>query len=126
MSPSNRRQADVPAGARLIDQRLGTAPGLICPVGERVIFALPGVPDEMKEMFERAVLPELRRRAGESGVIASRVLRTWGIAESRLGELVAPRLAALDGAGEGMPTIAFLRARPRGRSAPPDREGGVP
>jgi nicotinamide-nucleotide amidase len=108
MSPSNRRQADVPAGARLIDQRLGTAPGLICPVGERVIFALPGVPDEMKEMFERAVMPELRRRAGESGVIASRVLRTWGIEESRLGELVAPRLAALDGAGEGTPTIAFL------------------
>lgn len=108
MSPSNLRQANVPVGARLIDQRLGTAPGLICPVGERVIFALPGVPDEMKEMFERAVMPELRRRAGESGVIASRVLRTWGIAESRLGELVAPRLAALDGAGEGTPTIAFL------------------
>ncbi|MGD0742555.1 MAG: competence/damage-inducible protein A [Acidimicrobiales bacterium] len=108
MSPSNRRQADVPAGARLIEQRLGTAPGLVCPVGERVIFALPGVPDELEEMFERAVAPELRRRAGGAGVIASRVLRTWGIGESRLGELVAPRHAALEVGGEGAPTIAFL------------------
>ncbi|MGP8162983.1 MAG: competence/damage-inducible protein A [Acidimicrobiales bacterium] len=108
MSPSNERQAEVPIGARIIPQRLGTAPGLICPLGERVIFALPGVPDEMKEMLERAVLPELQARSGTRGAIASRVLRTWGIGESALGELVAPRLAALDALGEGAPTIAFL------------------
>jgi nicotinamide-nucleotide amidase len=41
-------------------------------------------------------------------VISSRVLRTWGIGESALAELVAPRLAVLDAAGEGAPTIAFL------------------
>ena len=108
MSPSNRRQAEVPVGAEIIQQRLGTAPGLVCPLGERVIFALPGVPDEMKEMLERAVLPELRTRSDTRGAIASRVLRTWGIGESALGELVAPRLAALDASGEGAPTIAFL------------------
>jgi len=108
MSPSNKRQAELPEGAHLIAQRIGTAPGLVCPVGERVIYALPGVPDEMKEMFERAVLPDLRERSGAPGVIASRVLRTWGIGESQLGEMVAPRLAILDRVGEGGPTIAFL------------------
>jgi nicotinamide-nucleotide amidase len=108
MPASNLRQADVPEGARIIPQRLGTAPGLICPVADKVVFAVPGVPDEMKEMLERAVLPELRRRAGEAFVIASRTLRTWGYGESHLAELLAPRLEALEAVGVGVPTIAFL------------------
>lgn len=108
MPASNLRQADVPEGASLIPQRLGTAPGLVCPVGGKVIFSVPGVPDEMKEMVARAVLPELRRRAGDTSVIISRTLRTWGHGESRLAEILAPRLEALEDAGEGVPTIAFL------------------
>ena len=108
MPASNLRQADVPEGASIIPQRLGTAPGLVCPVGEKVVFAVPGVPDEMKEMLERTVLPELRRRAGEPAVILSRTLRTWGISESRLTEMLAPRLEAREASGLGVPTIAFL------------------
>ena len=53
-----------PSGATPIEQRTGTAPGLICPVGDKVIYAVPGVPYEMREMLERAVLPDLERRAG--------------------------------------------------------------
>ena len=60
MPDNNLRQADVPAGATVIEQRIGTAPGLICPVGDGVVYAVPGVPYEMKEMLERAVLPDLR------------------------------------------------------------------
>ena len=108
MTASNLRQADVPQGAAIIPQRLGTAPGLVCPVGDRVVFAVPGVPHEMKEMLERAVLPELGRRAGERAVILSRTLRTWGYGESRLAEILSPRLAALEAGGTGVPTIAFL------------------
>jgi nicotinamide-nucleotide amidase len=110
MPESNGRQADVPEGATPIPQQLGTAPGLICPVGHKVVYALPGVPYELAEMFTRGVLPDLRRRAGLAGgaaVIVSRVVRTWGMSESGLAELVAPRIAALDAAG-GNPTIAFL------------------
>jgi nicotinamide-nucleotide amidase len=79
-------------------------------VGHKVVYALPGVPYELAEMFTRGVLPDLRRRAGLAGgaaVIVSRVVRTWGMSESGLAELVAPRIAALDAAG-GNPTIAFL------------------
>jgi nicotinamide-nucleotide amidase len=110
MPESNGRQADVPERATPIVQMLGTAPGLICPVGHKVIYALPGVPYEMYEMFSRAVLPDLQRRMAEHGevsVIASRVVRTWGHSESGLAELLAPRIKALD-AGGGNPTIAFL------------------
>ncbi|MDR3647995.1 MAG: competence/damage-inducible protein A [Acidimicrobiales bacterium] len=110
MPESNGRQADVPVGATPIAQQMGTAPGLICPVGHKVVYALPGVPYELVEMFNRAVLPDLRARAeavGESAVITSRVVRTWGMSESGLAELLAPRIAALD-ATPGSPTIAFL------------------
>ena len=107
MVDSNKRQADVPRGATVIPQTRGTAPGLICPVGKKVVYAVPGVPHEMRDMVERAVLPDLRARAGTRATIVSRVLRTWGLAESTLAEVVAPRLQALDAAG-GNPTIAFL------------------
>ena len=50
MSANNARQADVPVGTSLIEQ-VGTAPGLICPVGDQVIYAVPGVPSEMAAMF---------------------------------------------------------------------------
>jgi nicotinamide-nucleotide amidase len=109
MSPNNARQADVPQGATPIPQVAGTAPGLICPVGNKVVYAVPGVPYEMSEMFERGILPDLRARmaeAGEESVIASRVLRTWGASESGLAESLQDRIDALDAAGDV--TLAFL------------------
>ena len=109
MSANNARQADVPQGATVIPQMGGTAPGLICPLGNKVIYAVPGVPYEMAEMFDRAILPDLRARmaeAGEEGVIASRVLRTWGATESGLAEALQDRIDALDAGGDV--TLAFL------------------
>jgi nicotinamide-nucleotide amidase len=122
MPPSNLRQADVPDGAAIIPQTKGTAPGLICPVGHKVIYAVPGVPYEMADMFERGIVPDLRKRMAErgetSGVIASRVLRTWGMSESGLADVLAGHIdqldtAAVDDAGVALPagggaTIAFL------------------
>ena len=102
---NNLRQADRPRGARFIDQMPGTAPGLLCPVGDKVVYAVPGVPHEMREMVEGTVLPDLRRRMGASAIIRSRVLRSWGESESGLAEMLAERIAALDAAGN--PTLAF-------------------
>jgi nicotinamide-nucleotide amidase len=81
-----------------------------------VIYAVPGVPHEMAEMFERGILPDLRARmaeAGEEGVIVSRVLRTWGASESGLAESLQGRIDALDaddddGVPAGSVTLAFL------------------
>ena len=110
MSDNNLRQADVPEGATIIPQVRGTAPGLICPVGNKVVYAVPGVPYEMAEMFERGILPDLRARMADSGeeegVIASRVLRTWGASESGLAESLQDRVDALDVVGDV--TLAFL------------------
>lgn len=115
MPMNNLRQAERPASATFIEQMPGTAPGLVCPLqrpgpdGEpvdKVIYAVPGVPWEMKEMVLGTVLPDLQRRAGLTAVIASRTLRTWGESESGLAERLAGRIAELDQLGN--PTLAFL------------------
>lgn len=110
MPRNNMSQAMVPVGASPIPQQPGTAPGLICPLTyngeERVIYAVPGVPYEMKEMVLGTIVPDLRKRSGETGVIASRVMRTWGHSESGLAEVLADRIDELDQIGN--PTLAFL------------------
>ena len=106
MAPNNLQQAQVPRGASIIEQTRGTAPGLMCPVGEKVMYAMPGVPHEMHDMLARAVLPDLLRRSGEASVIKSLVLRTWGESESALNERLDPIIHELESLGN--PTLAFL------------------
>jgi nicotinamide-nucleotide amidase len=103
MPESNLRQADVPDGARYITPDRGTAPGLAAelPGGARV-YAVPGVPEEMVEMMEGTILPELASASG-SGVVRSRILRCAGIGESALAERVDDLFSA-----SANPTIAFL------------------
>ncbi|MGB5759499.1 MAG: competence/damage-inducible protein A [Acidimicrobiales bacterium] len=106
MPRNNLRQAMVPIGATPMAQQPGTAPGLVCPVDDKVIYAVPGVPYEMKQMVQGTVIPDLTARSGQTAVIRSRVLRTWGTSESALAELLADRIEQLD--ADGNPTLAFL------------------
>lgn len=106
MAPNNLKQAEVPKGATVIRQTRGTAPGLVCPVGSKVVYAVPGVPHEMQDMVQRAILPDLLQRSGSVAVISSRVLRTWGESESGLNERLDPVIHELDNVGN--PTLAFL------------------
>ncbi len=105
MPDNNLRQADVPEGATLIAEMPGTAPGLVCPIADKVMYAVPGVPHEMREMLAGTVIPDLQKRAGLAAVIRSRVLRTWGHSESGLAEMLAERIDELDAPGN--PTLAF-------------------
>ena len=107
MPQNNLRQADIPDGAEAMENPIGTAPGLRCPVGGgKFVYAVPGVPYEMQLMVSTHVIPDLLRRSGEVSAIVSRSLKTWGTSESALAEMVAHRLDALEAAGN--PTIAFL------------------
>ncbi len=110
---SNYRQADVPAGATPLPNDRGTAPGLRMDglvadsaAGPRVVYALPGVPDEMTAMFTTAVLPDLLARAGEPATIVSRTLRIAGMWESAVAEALAGLVESLEGSAPV--TIAFL------------------
>jgi nicotinamide-nucleotide amidase len=88
MSDNNRVQAMLPKGAVAIDNPVGTAPGFITHYAGRTIFSVPGVPREMKHMMEHSVIPHLKERMGEQGIIKTRVLRTAGIGESLLDEQI--------------------------------------
>jgi nicotinamide-nucleotide amidase len=109
----NLRQADIPLGATVIDNTRGTAPGLQMDVdGGLVIYALPGVPHEMKAMFTESVLPDLvRRSGGGAAAIVSRVLRTIGLWESAIAEMLAQVDASLGDErphDPTTPTLAYL------------------
>ncbi len=104
MPETNLRQAEYPAGADLIDNSKGTAPGLRLRIGRAWVFALPGVPQEMLPMVDEAVIPFLLETSDRAGaVIESVVLRTYGESESRIAEI-------LDDLFESSvnPTMAFL------------------
>jgi nicotinamide-nucleotide amidase len=103
MPLNNLRQAQVPKGATAIPNPIGTAPGIRAELDGKVIYAVPGVPYEMQKMIVEQVLPDLLERSGESAVIVSRSLKTWGQSESGLAEMIAHRVDA-----QTNPTIAFL------------------
>ncbi len=103
MPESNLRQASVPEGARTISPDRGTAPGLIVELADGTrVYAVPGVPDEMREMIAGTVLPELGALVG-GDVIVSQVLRVAGLGESAVAEVLADLFES-----SANPTIAYL------------------
>ncbi len=105
MPESNRQQAMLPAGAIKLDNRHGSAPGIwLEDEGGRWVAMLPGVPREMRGMLADTLLPLIRARLGGGGqVIRSRTLRTTGIGESHIADLIA----TIDG-GVGDVELAYL------------------
>lgn len=112
MPDNNLLQAYLPEGAAFLETQPGTAPGMRCPVGDKVIYAVPGVPWEMQQMVALDILPDLQRRGGITTVLRSRTLRTWGESESGLAERLAQRIDELDALGN--PTLAFLASGAEG------------
>ncbi len=103
MPANNLRQADIPEGARVIPNALGTAPGIRAEIAGKVIYAVPGVPYEMQVMIKDFVIPDLLELSGMRSVIVSRSLKTWGTSESGLAEMIATQVDA-----QSNPSIAFL------------------
>jgi nicotinamide-nucleotide amidase len=107
-APSNRRQALIPKGAELLPNPTGTAPGVIwSPKPGFTVMTFPGVPSEMRAMWQATAAPWLRQSGLTSGVFASRMLQFWGVSESALAEQMAdllegsnPTVAPYAGAGE--------------------------
>ncbi len=89
MPSKNKIQAYMPAGTKAFANNLGTAPGIMAEVEGKMLFALPGVPSEMRQMFEESVLPELQRFASGQ-VVVIRKLRCFGTGESNIAELIDP------------------------------------
>ncbi len=88
MSPNNRQQAYIPAGAIGLENPVGTAPCFIVETERGRVISLPGVPREMTTMFDNVVIPYLQEKMGAPAVILARVLRTAGIGESRIDAII--------------------------------------
>jgi nicotinamide-nucleotide amidase len=88
MSENNRQQAYIPEGAIPIENPVGTAPCFIVESERGVVISLPGVPREMKFLLDTAVLPYLREHFHLTSIIKARVLRTAGIGESLIDEVI--------------------------------------
>ena len=102
MVESNLRQAYYPVGAALLPNPRGTAPGIALEHDGKLIFCVPGVPAEMEHLVLEEVLPRLSAVSGESEVIVSRLIRTWGRGESDVAEVLDDLYEATN------PSIAFL------------------
>jgi competence/damage-inducible protein CinA-like protein len=89
MPENNRRQAMVPAGARVIENTRGSAPGLWIDHGDRVVLLLPGPPRELKPMLTALTDGSLRERASGSPIVR-RLVRVAGRIESQVDEVLGP------------------------------------
>lgn len=103
MPDSNLQQAEHPAGAELLINPKGTAPGLALDHDGTLIFVVPGVPAEMIHLLHSEILPRLAERSGERAVLTSRLLRTWGRSESDVAEILDDIYR-----GSANPSLAFL------------------
>ena len=103
MPESNLRQAHHPAGAELLANPRGTAPGLVVEHEGKLIFCVPGVPAEMEYLMFAEVLPKLAAASSDEQVIASRLIRTWGRPESEVAEILDDLYT-----GSVNPSLAFL------------------
>ena len=102
-TPSNYKQAFFPEGADLIPNPLGTAMGALMELEGALVATFPGVPSEMKVMFEETLAPLVKERT--DGAITSRILHFTGIGESAIAEQVQDLLDASD------PTVAPLASQ---------------
>ena len=100
MSDSNAKQADFPVGAHILANPIGTAAGFEVEIGGARAFFMPGVPREMKKMFEEQVVPRIRALASNDSHQIR--MRTFGLPESVVGE----KLAGIEAANPGV-TIGY-------------------
>lgn len=88
MTPNNRKQALIPQGALVLPNKTGTAPGMIWEKEKMIILSFPGVPSEMKQMWQDTAVPFLKSKGWGKEIIYSEMMRFRGIGESDLAQKV--------------------------------------
>ena len=103
MTENNNRQAYIPAGATPVENPNGSAPSFIVEDPRAVIYCLPGVPFEMKWLFDNRLIPYVRQKFSLSEAIYSRVLKVADMGESAVDDRVGHLIA-----GGSNPTVGVL------------------
>ena len=113
LTPPRVKMAKLPKGAKPLPNPVGTAPGVMLDVEDTSLIALPGVPSEMKAIFEDSVAPLLRKEAGEVTFFETSIYSD-GIMESALAPLV-------DQVMHNNPYV-YIKSHPRGEERKPHIE----
>ena len=130
LAASNRRQALLPEGARVVPNPTGTAPGMLwspppasLPAGwiqpGFTVLTFPGVPSELRPMWQQSAVPWLQEQGLAGACFQSRLLRFWGIGESTLAEQVADLLALENPTVAPYAGIGDVKLRLTARAASP-------
>jgi nicotinamide-nucleotide amidase len=106
---AHRNQCFLPEKAELLFNRLGTAPGMWFESNGKILVSMPGVPYEMKYIMEHGVLPRLKDRSGT--ILLQKTIRTIGVGESSLADLVEPLLMESPVKIAYLPSIGQVRLR---------------
>lgn len=85
---NNKKQAYIPKNATFIENPVGTAPAFFMKFKKNLIIALPGVPAEMEFLFEKNILPYLKKKYSTNSILVTRTIRTIGIGESSIDDLI--------------------------------------
>ena len=107
-SQNNEKQAYVPIGAEVLQNDVGTAPGLWLEYKDKIFIMLPGPPSELTDVCEKQLLPRMLQRFSKHGIIMSRTLHLRGIGES----MVASKLDELIMA-QTNPCLLYTSPSPR-------------
>lgn len=110
MSPNNVKQAMLPVGAELVDNRVGTACGFGVTIGKGRFYFTPGVPRELRPMLEHEILPRLLQRSGSQAVIHLKRFHSFGLGESHVDALLN---GVADLAPEGSVKLGFRAHYPQ-------------
>ncbi len=104
ISKTNEKIALYPEGAQILDNPIGTAPGIIISENNKNVILLPGVPDELKAVTEKNMLSFFAENREKNHVIKHQILKVWGIPEAKVGEILE------DIMGENKNPLVGLRA----------------
>ncbi len=105
ITPSRRKMSVLPEGASPLVNEAGTAPGVRLEAGKTVVFCLPGVPAEMRDIFRRSVEPEVEKKLGRLHRSAV-TLKVEGVYESSMAPMIKRELERNPG--------AYIKSHPRG------------
>jgi molybdenum cofactor synthesis domain-containing protein len=105
LTPARVKMALLPVGGVPVENRVGTAPGVRVRAGDTTVYALPGVPAEMRSIFKRSVEPEVRKRLGELHR-KYLTLKVEGVLESEMAPVIAEGLRRHPG--------AYIKSHPKG------------
>jgi len=120
VTKSIQKVALCPEGAEILDNPVGTAPGIILTEGEKKIILMPGVPGELKSIVEQQLAPYLMRFREKNYMVKQQILKVWGLPESKVGDLLEDLM------GESRNPLVGLRTKTDGIEISIIAKGGSP